>query len=110
MSQMILTSPVRSRMTHPERPAPVEQRCVTPGCTATRWTVQLLSAANALWRVSSATGGSYLVAGTTPACPWCGAELPTVTQADAMPSPNGLHQPGSEPFQVERTVRELQWN
>lgn len=92
MSQMVLTSPMRNRMTQPERPATVEQHCTTPGCTAGLWTVQLLSAANALWRVSSAAGGSYLVAGTTPACPWCGAALAVAAQSHPEPAINGLPQ------------------
>ncbi len=110
MSQMVLTAPIRNRVTQPERPAKIEQHCATPGCMAGLWTVQLLSAANSLWRVSNATGGSYLVAGTTPACPWCGAALPAAAQADAMPSINGLYKPVGEPFQSERAVCESQWN
>jgi hypothetical protein len=49
--------------------------CPSPTCTSGRWNVQYLSTANQLWRVSSETDGSFLVAGVTPACPWCGAEL-----------------------------------
>lgn len=109
MSQMILTSPIRKRMTHPERPAPVEQRCVTPGCTATHWTVQLLSAANSLWRVSSATGGSYLVAGVTPACPWCGADL-LATPAPTDQLADDLLLPVSEAYQPSEVVGESKWN
>ncbi len=75
MSPMVLTSPMRSCMTQPERPGTAEQHCTTPGCAAGLWTVQLLSSATSLWCVSSATGGSYLIAGVTPACPWCGGDL-----------------------------------
>lgn len=93
MSQMVLTAPIRNRMTQSDRPATVEQHCSTPGCTAGLWTVQLLSAANSLWRVSNATGGSYLVAGTTPACPWCGAELLVEAKPSPEPVTNGWGQP-----------------
>lgn len=89
MSQMVLTAPMRSRMTQPERPGTVEQHCTTPGCAAGLWTVQLLSSATSLWRVSSATGGSYLIAGTTPACPWCGGNLAVAATLPDLPGDQG---------------------
>lgn len=89
MSQMVLTSPIRSRMTQPERPATVEQHCTTPGCTAALWTVQLLSSATSLWRVNSASGGSYLIAGVTPACPWCGGDLAVAAMLPDLPGDQG---------------------
>lgn len=96
MSQMVLTSSMRNRIIQAARPATVEQHCLTPGCTAGLWTVQLLSSANSLWRVSSATGGSYLIASVTPACPWCGGDLAVAATLDDLPG-----------APVER---EAQWN
>ncbi|MCE7986714.1 MAG: hypothetical protein DYG89_36535 [Caldilinea sp. CFX5] len=84
--------------------------CSGLSCKGAQWQVQCLSAHDQLWRVSSTTGGSYLVAGATPACPWCGADLLMVAVAPAGQSTNGLHQPSSESFQPERAGRELQWN
>jgi hypothetical protein len=52
-------------------------RCPNPLCSAGAWNVQLLSDCDSLWRVSNETGGgSWLLAGATPACPACGASLP----------------------------------
>lgn len=110
MSQMVLTSSMRNRMTHSARPATVEQHCLTPGCTAGLWTVQLLSSANSLWRVTSATGGSYLIAGTTPACPWCGAALAVVAPLHPESVTNRLPQSIRTADQPTEVARTAQWN
>lgn len=70
--------------------------CTNPSCTGGEWTVENVSARDQLWRVSSATGGSYLVAGVTPACPWCGGDLMIAARLDDLPG--------------ERLGSEAQWN
>ncbi len=70
--------------------------CSNPTCTGERWDVQCLSAAEQLWQVSSETGGSYLVAGVTPACPWCGGDLAVAATLDDLPG--------------KRVESESQWN
>lgn len=54
-------------------------QCANPSCTSGLWTVEILSAHDQLWWVSSATDGSYRIAGATPACPWCGGDLMVAT-------------------------------
>jgi len=112
MSPMMLATminPVADERTS-QRHEPATYRCTTPSCTGNQWQVQCLSAHDQLWRVSSATDGSYLVAGVTPACPWCGADLAVDRESQTepflnglLPSMNGSHQPG-------QTVNEYQWN
>jgi hypothetical protein len=86
------------------------QCCPNPSCTGAAWHVEQVSAANQLWRVSSTTGGSYLIAGVTPACPWCGSDLAVTANLGAMPSTNGLLQPVGESSQPKRNEHKPQWN
>lgn len=85
-------------------------RCPTPSCTGGVWDVQCLSAADQLWRVSSAEGGSYLVAGVSPACPWCGADLEVASATHTQPFMNGLLPPMNGSHRPGQAVNELQWN
>ncbi|MFN8442806.1 MAG: hypothetical protein U0175_18665 [Caldilineaceae bacterium] len=63
---------------------PVYQ-CASPSCTSGLWTVEILSAHDQLWRVCSASDGSYRIAGLTPACPWCGGDLMVATTLADLP-------------------------
>ncbi|MFN8496192.1 MAG: hypothetical protein U0350_51855 [Caldilineaceae bacterium] len=83
-------------------------RC--PSCTDELWDVQCLSTPDQLWRVSSATGGAYLVAGVTPACPWCGADLAVASESHTAPFTHGLLPPMNGSHQPGQAVNELQWN
>lgn len=61
----------------PKQPELDLRCCSSAICSGEQWRVQLISVDNQLWRVSSTNGaGSYLVAGNTPACPFCGGDLP----------------------------------
>jgi len=70
--------------------------CANPSCTGSLWTVEKVSARDQLWRVRSATDGSYLIAGVTPACPWCGGDLTVAATLDELPG--------------EQVESETQWN
>lgn len=63
--------------------------CTNPSCTGGQWHVENLLVREQLWRVSSATGGSYLIAGTTPACPWCGGDLAVAATLTDLPGDQG---------------------
>lgn len=54
--------------------------CPNRSCSAGAWNVELLPDPNSLWRVSNEANGAYLVASTLPACPMCGADLPTASE------------------------------
>lgn len=75
--------PVHSHKAHQ-----VEQSahcCTNPSCIGGRWQVENVSVHEQLWRVSSLAGGSYLIAGMTPACPWCGGDLAVAATLPDLP-------------------------
>ena len=77
---------------HSNKEHQVEQSahcCTNPSCTGGRWQVESVSTREQLWRVSSATGGSYLIAGVTPACPWCGGDLAVAATLNDLPGKQG---------------------
>lgn len=59
--------------------------CANPSCTGSLWAVENVSDREQLWRVRSATGDAYLIAGVTPACPWCGGDLTVAATLDELP-------------------------
>lgn len=77
MSQMLIRKPIAQTVEFmsPTPSTEEAQRCSNPACAVGPWRVELFSAANSLWRVSNVHQGSYLVAGMTPACPFCGIAL-----------------------------------
>jgi uncharacterized protein CbrC (UPF0167 family) len=111
MSHSTMFNTVAPMRNHKESQAdPSSQCCPNPSCTGGVWHVQCLSVAAELWQVSSETGGSYLIAGVTPACPWCGSDLAVAAKADATPPANGLLQRIGGTFQPRQAESELPWN